>query len=208
MSSETPYSTEQETFWSGTFGNRYSERNQGDHWIARNIALFAEALSHVGPIRSVLEIGANVGLNLKALQVLLPGAELAGLEINDAAADALDATGCQVFRGSALTFKAPKTYDLVFTKGVLIHISPDHLEQVYALLHSAASRYLLVAEYYSPSPESLPYRGETGKLFRRDFAGELLDAYSDLRLVRTGFAYHRSPFPQDDLTWFLMEKIS
>jgi hypothetical protein len=43
--------------------------------------------------------------------------------------------------------------------------------------------------------------------FKRDFAGEIMDRFPDLRLVDYGFVYHRDPqFPQDDFTWFLMEK--
>ncbi|NDB35890.1 MAG: pseudaminic acid biosynthesis-associated methylase, partial [Flavobacteriia bacterium] len=42
---------------------------------------------------------------------------------------------------------------------------------------------------------------------KRDFAGELLDTFPDLRLVDYGFAYKRdTSFPQDDITWFLLEK--
>ena len=45
------------------------------------------------------------------------------------------------------------------------------------------------------------------RLFKRDFAGEILDRHADLQLVDYGFAYRRNPqFPQDDITWFLMEK--
>ena len=64
-----------------------------------------------------------------------------------------------------------------------------------------------VCEYYNPSPTSISYRGHTDRLYKRDFAGEMLDIYSDLRLVDYGFSYHRdSAFPQDDISWFLMEK--
>jgi spore coat polysaccharide biosynthesis protein SpsF len=53
----------------------------------------------------------------------------------------------------------------------------------------------------------VPYRGNSGKLFKRDFAGEMLDRYSDLQLLDYGFGYHRDPqFPVDDITWFLLEK--
>ena len=46
-----------------------------------------------------------------------------------------------------------------------------------------------------------------GKLFKRDFAGEFLDRFADVRLVDYGFAYHRDPnFQQDDISWFLLEK--
>ena len=45
------------------------------------------------------------------------------------------------------------------------------------------------------------------RLYKRDFAGELLDRYPDLRLADYGFAYRRDPkFPQDDINWFLLAK--
>jgi len=53
---------------------------------------------------------------------------------------------------------------------------------------------------------TVPYRGNAERLFKRDFAGELIDRYG-LQLVSYGFAYHRDPYhPQDDITWFLLEK--
>ena len=53
----------------------------------------------------------------------------------------------------------------------------------------------------------LKYRGHDGKLFKRDFCGEMMDKYSDLKLVDYGFGYRRDPvFQQDDMTWFLLEK--
>jgi hypothetical protein len=34
-----------------------------------------------------------------------------------------------------------------------------------------------------------------------------LDRYPDLDLVDYGFVYHRDPlFPQDDMTWFLLQR--
>ena len=49
--------------------------------------------------------------------------------------------------------------------------------------------------------------GTPGKLFRRDFAGEILDTYTDLTLVDYGFVYRRDrKFNHDDMNWFLMEK--
>ena len=75
------------------------------------------------------------------------------------------------------------------------------------MLYRASNRYILVSEYYNPSPVDIPYRGHTDRLFKRDFAGELLDKFSDLKLVDYGFSYHRDQyFPQDGATWFLLEK--
>ena len=74
-------------------------------------------------------------------------------------------------------------------------------------LHAATVRYLLVAEYYNPVPVAIDYRGHSNRLFKRDFCGEIMDRHPDLRLVDYGFAYRRDPsFPQDDITWFLLEK--
>ena len=62
-------------------------------------------------------------------------------------------------------------------------------------------------EYYNPTPMEIPYRGFSEKMYKRDFAGELMDTYPDLQLIDYGFVYRRDPvFIQGDLTWFLMEK--
>ena len=66
----------------------------------------------------------------------------------------------------------------------------------------------MVAEYYDPNPVSVNYRGYDNKMFKRDFAGDLLDRYENLKLVDYGFCYHRDPsFPDDDISWFLLEKV-
>ena len=65
----------------------------------------------------------------------------------------------------------------------------------------------MINEYFNPTPVSIPYRGHENKLFKRDFAGELIDSYS-LKLVDYGFVYSRDNlYPQDDMTWFLLEKL-
>ena len=78
---------------------------------------------------------------------------------------------------------------------------------VYDRMYAASNRLIAVIEYYNPSPVEIPYRGHQDRLFKRDFAGDLLDRFPDLLLVDYGFQYHRDPnFPVDDLTWFLLEK--
>ena len=89
----------------------------------------------------------------------------------------------------------------------LIHIAPERLPDAYAAAYRLSARYICIAEYYSPSPVTIPYRGHADRLFKRDFAGEMLDAYPDLKLVAYGFRYRRDRLhPQDDLNWFLIEK--
>ena len=202
------FGTEQESFWAGPFGTSYISRNKGEALLASNLAFFSRALKQAGPVESCVEFGANIGMNLRALKLLYPSMQQRAIEINpDAARELADwLGGANVFTGSIFDWR-PVPADLALIKGVLIHIHPDRLPDVYAALHAAATRFILVCEYYNPSPVAIPYRGHADRLFKRDFAGELLDAYQDLRLVDYGFAYHRDPVcPQDDVSWFLMEK--
>jgi spore coat polysaccharide biosynthesis protein SpsF len=114
-----------------------------------------------------------------------------------------------VYEQSILEFSPDKKRDFALIKGVLIHINPECLKQVYELLYSSSNRYICIAEYYNPSPVEVLYRGHSGKLFKRDFAGEMMDIFGDLRLLDYGFAYHRdNHFPKDDITWFLLEKAN
>lgn len=201
--------TPQEAFWAGEFGTDYSARSTGDRLVASNLHLFSRALRGVGALSSCLELGANVGMNLKALRLLHPGLATRAVEINPDAARILgELIGAgNVTLGSILDYESHDQFDLVLVKGVLIHINPEKLPVVYEKMHRAARRFILLAEYYNPTPVAVPYRGHADRLFKRDFAGELLDRYSDLTLRDYGFAYHRdAACPQDDLTWFLLEK--
>jgi pseudaminic acid biosynthesis-associated methylase len=205
------FKTEQEAFWAGKFGTEYIKRNQGAALLASNLDFFAKALRSSQGIKSCIEFGANIGMNLKALKLLHPTQEQHGIEINADAAHQLAKVipAEHVHQTSILDFDPGKTSDLVLIKGVLIHINPDELPLVYDKLVAASSRYLLVVEYYNPVPVAISYRGHNDRLFKRDFAGEIMDRHPQLQLLDYGFVYHRDPsFPQDDITWFLMEKRS
>jgi len=197
--------TEQEAFWAGDFGTEYTTRNsECDDWFPP-VAMFGRMLQRAPGIYSAMEFGCNVGRNLNALSALIPNIELVGVEINEFAAKrAALSTGAAIVAGSVLDVDWDPA-DLVFTMGLLIHTAPDELPQVYDQMWNHSKRYLLTIEYYSPRIEMIPYHGEDNRLWKRDFAGELMDRYP-LRLVDYGFIYRRDAFPQDDVTWFLMEK--
>jgi pseudaminic acid biosynthesis-associated methylase len=204
------YSTPQETFWAGDFGTAYIERNQSDALLAANISFFADVLESTGRIESCVELGANVGMNLRALKMLIPGLQARGVEINpDAATQLRILIGHENVTEGSLLDCALEPADLAFTKGVLIHLNPEVLPVAYDRLYAASKRFILVAEYYNPTPVSVLYRGHDDRLFKRDFAGEMREQFPDLVLIDYGFLYRHDPlFPQDDITWFLMEKRS
>ncbi len=209
MTDTSKHVTPQETFWAGDFGTEYIGRNDSKQLLASNLNFFTKALKQAGKISSCLEFGANIGMNLKVLQFLYSEIKLKGVEINPDAAKLLrDLIGeDNVYQGSILDYPVTVQVNLALIKGVLIHINPEILSAVYEKLYQSSSQYILVCEYYNPSPVAIPYRGHADRLFKRDFAGEMLDRYPDLWLVDYGFAYHRDiAFPQDDITWFLMEK--
>ena len=203
------FKTQQEEFWSGEFGSEYIKRNDGAQLLASNLNFFSKALKQAGHISSCLEFGANIGMNLKALRLLYPNIDLKAIEINPDAVKALMNLlgGDKVFEGSIYDYQVSEKVNLTFTKGVLIHINPDMLSTVYEKLYNASDRFILICEYYNTTPVTISYRGHSDRLFKRDFAGEMLEKFSDLTLVDYGFSYSRDlAFPQGDITWFLMEK--
>jgi len=209
--------TEQEGFWAGSFGNDYIDRNANDSVnpaagnieLAGNIYLFSKIWQHVRGVNSVIEFGANIGHNLDAINHLAPGIHSTAVEINPRAVSILKTRPYikEVYYQSIIDFSSSNSYDLSFTKGVLIHLAPELLNSAYEIIYNASNKYVLFAEYYNPTPVEIKYRGHNEKLYKRDFAGEFLDLFRDCRLINYGFIYRGDPnFFQDDLTWFLISK--
>ena len=198
-------------FWAGREGNDYHQRQTVT--LESNTALFGRILTMTDGVRSIAELGAGTGLNLKAIKELnkryLVGYdfELCGVEINpDAVREILAIGGGVIGVESAVQDWRPvRKFDLTFTKGLLIHIPPEELSDVYETLVNASSKYVCVIEYFNPTPVEVDYRGQAGRLWKRDFAGELMDRHH-LKLVDYGFVWKRDPHAQDNVTWFLLEK--
>lgn len=200
--------TDQEIFWQGEFGNDYISRNKSISLLASNISLFSDIFKKTNNVSSVLELGCNVGMNLKAIHQLYPDSSLTGIEINKKACKELEFWGkASVINKSILDCNIKEKYDFVFTKTVLIHVNPDYLNDVYSILYESTNKYILIAEYFNPNPVEIVYRGHEERLFKRDFCGDMLDMYHDLKLLDYGFIYSRdNNFPQDNINWFLLEK--
>jgi spore coat polysaccharide biosynthesis protein SpsF len=205
------FRSRQESAWAGIFGNEYTKRNMGEDLLSipARTAMYAKIFSHTKGVESVIEFGANVGANVRAITQLLPHIRYSAVEINTSAIKRLKALGRvdRIYHTSLLSFVPEEESDFAFTQAVLIHINPDLLPDVYDRLYAASRRYICVTEYFNPTPVSVPYRGRDDLLFKRDFAGDLLDRFSDLRLVGYGFNYSRdNTFPLGNSTWFLLEK--
>lgn len=204
--------TEQAEFWRGTFGDAYCDRNASGRLIHANQKLFQCALRDCGPVASVLEFGPNIGLNLLALREIFPNIECHGVEINSRAAAMCrsNVSGSRIVESSvieAIDSGLVSPCDLVLFKGLLIHLNPAELPRVYVESARLARRFVMIAEYYNPVPVAIDYRGNSERLYKRDFAGEFLDLVKSFRLRDYGFVYHRDrDGALDDITWFLLER--
>lgn len=197
----------QEIFWAGDFGLEYTERNNND-LIPNNVNLFKKILNNIS-INSLFEIGCNRGLNLEAINLINNKILLNGLEINKNAYELLNNSKLckKLYNLSIFDFNEKEKYDLVFTKGVLIHINPEKLDEVYKKMYELSNNYILIAEYYSRDLREINYRGNDNKLFKRDFCGDIMKKYTDLKLIDYGFVYYKDPlYPLDDISWFLLQK--
>jgi pseudaminic acid biosynthesis-associated methylase len=190
--------------WKGEFGDAYTKRNIADN--ESNTEFFRNILKDgTYSIGSIMEFGCGKGANLRALELEYPKAKKTGVEINQLAIEEARNHG-QIIHGSLFDYLIDEKFDLVLTKGLLIHIEPEWIREAYRILYEASSKYILICEYYSKQPQEIEYRGQKGALWKRDFCGEIMDQYKDLELVDYGFVYDRDPYPQDSINWWLLEK--
>ena len=196
-----------ENFWKGDFGLQYTNRNDLE-LLPSILRTWVSILERTdGDISSVFEFGTNSGLNLDALSMLLPKTSLNGVEINSYACEIANNKGYNVRNSSFYNLDISQKFDLVFTYTVLIHVPPDNLEEIYKKIFNLSSKYILVCEYFSRDPVEVNYRGHEGRLYKRDFASELINMFPSLKLLDYRFIWRNDKlFQEDDITYFLFMK--
>lgn len=197
--------------WRGEFGDAYIERNTAEESSINNRkTMWRKMLAATGmPPASILEVGSNIGLNLRALREIVE-ADLYAVEPNATARRTLVENGVleadRIFDATAQNLPFPDgTFDLAFTSGVLIHIAPADLLAACREIHRVSGRLIACAEYFNPQPMEISYHGRADVLFKRDFGAFWLDNFSDLELVDYGFFWKRAT-GLDDLTWWVFRK--
>jgi spore coat polysaccharide biosynthesis protein SpsF len=159
---------------------------------------------------SVLEPGASIGINLRALRRLVD-VEMWAVEPNDRARRRLvDDRVVPTDRALSGDLSAlpvdDAAVDLVFTRGVLIHVPDEHLETAYREMHRVARRWLMFSEYFAPATATVRYHGHDDMLWKRDYGALALDLFDDVRYVADGFFWHRVT-GLDNVNWWLFEKV-
>jgi pseudaminic acid biosynthesis-associated methylase len=193
-----------EALWSGEFGDAYLERNRQ---AASGRDKFWNALLAKRKPATVLEVGCNLGGNLIWIARRLEPQNVYGVDISSAALrelkKALPDVNAVWSPAKDLPFRDER-FDLVFTAGVLIHQPRQSLKQVMREILRCSRRWVLALEYYSPTTVEVPYRGNRGALFKRDYGRLYQRLAPQLQLVETGRLGQQDGW--DDVTHWLFEK--
>jgi pseudaminic acid biosynthesis-associated methylase len=208
--------TKQMEAWSGTFGAEYTQRNFMEvteldelyartHGITRS-ALNAEFIGQLPQESRVLEVGTNIGLQLS--RVATCGfTDLWGVELQWGAIDVARQRlpRANIVQGSA--FEVPFRdgwFDLVYTSGVLIHLSPSDITTALKEIVRCTRRYVWGFEYWSPEFQEITYHGKDAMLWKADYARLYLERFPSLKLVKERKLQNQVDGTTD--TMFLLEK--
>ena len=198
----------QEKFWASSFGKNYIKRNRNNVLIKNNYFFFKKSLKKTKNIKTVLELGANIGNNILSLKKINNKLKFCAVEINHLACKELNKiSNLEIINDSVLNFKVKKNFDLVLLKGILIHIDHKHLKKLFLKVSKINNKYILICEYFNPYPVKINYRGHKNVLFKNDYAGLFLKLFKNYKLLDYGFIYHLDKHPLDDANWFLLEKL-
>ncbi len=209
-------STVQEQFWKSDFGNDYTERNyfsdkQLDDFYIGNLGIsrskinkdFLDKLK----IGNILEVGCNVGNQLSLLQAQ-GFKNLYGIDIFPQAVELAKThtKNINIIQASAFDLPFKDNYfDLVFTSGVLIHISPKNIKKAMKEIYRVSKKYIWGFEYYNNNHITIPYRGNKNRLWKGNFAKMYLDLSPKLELVKEKMYKYLNSDNVD--SGFLLKKI-
>ncbi len=192
-----------EKLWSGEFGNAYVDRNSGPDTRGP----FWRQLLERYPVERVLEVGCNIGGNLQWIVEKVPARQVYGIDVNEKAL-AIVRNRLQVNVTWSVARELPFRngwFDLTFTAGLLIHQPEEVMKDVMSEVVRCSRRYVLCLEYFAKETVEVPYRGQTGALFKRDYGRIYAESFPALTQRESGFLGKDQGW--DDVTWWLFEKV-
>jgi pseudaminic acid biosynthesis-associated methylase len=192
-----------EELWSDEFGDAYVERNVAAG--EGRDAFWHGLIDRLAPA-TVLEIGCNVGANLRWIVDRVPPRAVYGIDVNESALRAIrERLGVNAVWSPAreLPFR-DRLFDLVFTAGVLIHQPETTLPLVMGEAVRTSRRHVLALEYAATETVEVPYRGQERALFKRDYGRLYSELYPELELVDQGELGRSEGW--DDVTWWLFRR--
>ena len=149
--------------------------NIWDEYTKENEESFQESLSNfifnaslVLGAKKILEAGCNIGNNLRSFPLDL---EVFGLDMNKKALEIAKSKFPSFnFKQGSLT-KIPfddNYFDLVFTRGVLIHIHPDDVNNTMRELLRVSKKWIFNLEYFGEDNKMIKWKRGDEMLWYRD----------------------------------------
>lgn len=182
--------------WTGQFGKNYTDRNDLNirgmeelsyqHFSKSLTQIYRELLQGI-KIKTILEVGCNLGHQLAILQKL-DHYQLTGVEPQFYALNKAKGRYPQISFVKGTIFNIPfanNNFDLVFTRGVLIHISPQDLQAGLREIYRVSKTYIAGLEYYAQKLTSVTYRGQKNLLWKTDYQKQYLRLFPQLKLIRS-----------------------
>jgi len=182
--------------WAGDFGKEYTDRNAlsleelellyKERYGLTRTEMNTRFIGDLSRDIKILEVGSNIGNQLLCLQKA-GFRNLFGLELQSYAVELSKSRtqGINIIQGSAfdILYKS-NFFDLVFTSGLLIHITPRDITQVLDEIYRCTHRYIWCFEYYAAEYTEITYRGHADLLWKANFSRLFLERFSKLRLVK------------------------
>jgi SAM-dependent methyltransferase len=169
------------------------------HDIEHREAWWNDFCDRYPEIKTVLEVGCGKGENIRYLKDRV---EITGIDLNAQALERIP-DDVPTIKGSATDMPfEDRSFDLVFTAGVLLHAPPPELPLQMAEIVRCSTRYVFALEYAGDGVRGWRWMGRDEGIWLRDYGGIYQREYG-LKLVETGEIDEDS---WTGVTWWMLER--
>lgn len=212
--------TEQEKAWAGQIGQEYTDRNtlsegELDGLYRECFGVDRDGLNRwfLGEVprdASILEVGCNIGMQLRHLQ-LMGFTNLHGIELQQYAIDH-KIVDVPIDQGTAESLPyEDNSFDLVYTSGVLIHLpaltlNGKPLGGAIMEIARVSRKWIWGFEYYATPRGEIQDRNWQDMLWADDYPAYFIRWIGNLHLVRRWSEAYRAHLPGTVADMYLLEK--
>lgn len=188
--------THQRKTWESEFGKDYLQRNLFNPDELENLyinrygfsktQLNNDFLNDIPKDAKILEVGTNIGNQILHLQTM-GFTNLYGIEIQDRAINFAKhrADNLNIIKGDALDIPFKDNFfDVVFTHGVLIHISPENINSVLKEIYRVSKKYIWGLEYFAEEYTEIKYHGQDSLMWKTDFMNLYKTNFENLEVIK------------------------
>ncbi len=186
----------QTQLWESNYGKKYTQTNS---WVAEKYdevfkiwfgitrtEINNKFIGSLNKNSKILEVGCNLA-NQSVLLNLMGFNNLSAIELNQYALDEAQKRinnrkiELNLKKGNVLNIPyEDKEFDMVFTSGVLMHISPENIKKAISEIHRCSNKYIWGHENYNKELTT----AKIDKTWEGNYCEMYLKQFNDLSLVR------------------------